>query len=625
MANIPIRSRRRLASSVVGTLGVDTTNAQILAQGAEVALNLAGVAKQTRLKKERKKEIEAAKRERERNAQSARRDSFVNRSEANRQMVDFNRGLNVIGRDAKNQQEYDEQTGQLFNEFSEGFDSEDARARFISSASPKMQSKGDRFFIKNEQDKIDTIQSNVNIAVDKITEDVSLSMSDDQSRFGEKMLDFASSVQDASTVLQDMEGSMSPAAFENFSKEIVSGMAKEAVLSLMTANPDQVEPFLNALEDNTPFNKEDTGRIMDQANQYKRKQTELRNRTITVNNSNLESDLLLRMSDGEEIPETEINRLLLLTPANGGINATQAGALRNYNTTNAREFTGGTAFSHNQLMEFYRDIPLTLDETPEEQAAKLKKDIERTAGPLQEKVSHAKDPAFRTKERQGSPEEQLETSNVDNFFAQVAGFRQRVMEARELGSKKGGITDKQAKGLLSIVNPVFRGGVEEIIDQIVRKRTFYVRSTGHNFLGGRTFALEKFPLAGQEVVTTRLFESPGPGQVELSEAEKVKDLSDAELQDARMRFSMDLMQRIDDAENNSSKPLSNVQMSTIYQQAKEEFAMRATSDRSQFKIGDMITDEKDGRILGQVTGFLLSGEADIELDHSKFRDVKDDK
>lgn len=625
MANIPIRSRRRLASSVVGTLGVDTTQAQILATGAKVALNLGGQVKAHREARDKR----AEKREKDRNAQSARRDSFVNRSEANRQMVDFNRGLNVIGRDARSQQEYDEQTDQLFNDFSSAFESDDARARFISSAGPKMQSKGDRFFIKNEQDKIDTIQSNVNIAVDKITEDVSLSMSDDQLRFGEKMLDFASSVQDASTVLQDMEGSMSPAAFENFSKEIVSGMATEAVLSLMTANPDQVEPFLNALEDNTPFNKEDIGRIMDQANQYKRKQTELRNRTRVVNNSNLVSDLLLRMTDGEEIPETEINRLLLLTPANGGINATQAGALRASNTTNAREFTGGTAFSHNQLMELYRNIPLDRDIAAKVQTKTLREDIERTADPLREFIHPSNtltpdDRTFRTKKGEETPEEKEDASNVDNFFAQVAGFRQRVMEARELGSKKGGITDKQAKGLLSIVNPVFRGGVEEIIDQIVKKQTFYTRSTGRNFLGGRTGALEKFPLAGQDVVVTRIFQPAGPGEVKISAAEKVQSLGDAELQDAQMRFSMDLMQRIDEAENNSSKPLSNVQMSTIYQEAKEEFSLRATSDKSQLKVGEMVTGA-NGNILGQVRGFFLDGEANIETDPSKFRDVKDDK
>ena len=112
MGTVPERLRRRLPSEVVGTLGVDATQAQIFESSGRA---IAGIA------------TSLEKRDAQRARASSARDTFVNRTEANKQMVQFNRGLNRIGADAKNQDEYNSQTSELLEDFSTGFESEEAR------------------------------------------------------------------------------------------------------------------------------------------------------------------------------------------------------------------------------------------------------------------------------------------------------------------------------------------------------------------------------------------------------------------------------------------------------------------------------------------------------------------
>lgn len=442
MATIPQRMRRPLSSSVVGTPGVDTSNVQILRQLSQTTGRLSVVSQ---------------RRDQQRQVMSDRRQGFVNRTDTNVKMVDFSRQLNSIGASSQNQNEYDEQTSALLNEFLGGIDNDQSRAQFSSMAGAKMQAKGDRFFVKNEQRKVEQIGENINIGVEGILEEVSETMGDSTLNFGDKMFLFSEQMADAEVLVQDAQGALSDAAFRDFQGEKSRAMATEAVMSLLDSNPDQVEPFLDAIEATNVFSKEDVGKIIDQANQYKRKQTELRNRTQAVNGYTLEGDLADRALGPQPPTESEINTLLVRKK----INSTQAKAIRDIKKSKSNVFKGTNPLAYTKLIDEYAALQV----------------LQRTEPVLSEIE---------------------ENEDVQLFFAQLSRFRQRTLEAHQ----EGVITDGQVKSILGTIQPAFEEGVENIIDEIIEKKGIITRARTEFWSVGT------FPFSDFENV--RIFEDDDP-------------------------------------------------------------------------------------------------------------------
>ena len=69
--------------------------------------------------------------------------------------------------------------------------------------------------------------------------------------------------------------------------------------------------------------------------------------------------------------------------------------------------------------------------------------------------------------------------------------------------------------------------------------------------------------------------------------------------------------------------LTNQDVRQILTETRENFSIRAFSDKSQYKQWDLVEQKlENGTIIQlQVKGFYLDGEADYETDPSKFKHV----
>lgn len=398
---IPETTRRRLASSVVGTPGQDLSLSRIFATTGEVL----GQAEREKAKQEQARRVKTQ--------------TALDTTSASRGVAGFNSELNRIGRDARTQEEYDTTVKESFQRKLQGFDNDEARAQFSKKASTLMVRKGDQFFNRNEDKKLEIIQVGLNNSVEELAAETEDIFGDPGLTLDDKLLFFASNLDVAQDTINGAKDALGAEAHSNFSEETAQTLARTAALSLLETNPEQVDEFLDEINAAGILDKEEISQIKDDAADYEKKIARSREAATKIRQSTVEDDFTNRALDEENPPSlSEIDSAVL----NGDISESYARKLK--------------AFNKSSRAIFAQDNPATY-------------------GELQTQFSAI----TKTKETRGG---RKITVNKDTSLEQLSLFRQGVLESMEAGE----ISKETGKLWMNRISPKFNEKIDELLKNI---------------------------------------------------------------------------------------------------------------------------------------------------------------
>ncbi len=416
---IPEVTRRKLASAQVGVVRADPSLSRALSGAGRELVRRGG--QQVQREQTQIKQLQA---------QQAQTQSALDTVTASSGIAKFNSELNVIGRDAQSQGEYDKAVQEALNRNSGDFTSDDARARFGTKAAALMTRKADSFFKRNENRKIEGVQTGLNDTVEGLSEEIDDVFSDPDIPVADKLAIFADNIDIANDTISGAKDALSPEALKAFRGESAQALTRAAVLALMESDPDGVESFLSLIDAGDILDKEEISDIRKQATGMAESKKKLRKTLTTRAQNTTGQDWAQRTAKGNPPTENEINAAIW----NGTATEKDARAVRKLKASKRKVFIGDNPRTVTGLLNQYSLLAKSLiDEGVDEDGGDLE--------PL--------------------------------LMAKVSGFRQKVMESMEAGT----LSLPTGKKWLNRMEPIFQGGVTSLVKRVGVEQSAFLWGT----------------------------------------------------------------------------------------------------------------------------------------------------
>lgn len=399
MGRIPEVSRGRLASSVVGTPGIDrSTEAafQTLAQVSE-------------------REFVAQR------AQDAKIQQANDTVNANVRAVNFDNKIERLSREDLTPEEYTKRAGELFTKTLGDIKSPRERSFFSTKGSELLRRKNDAVFKRDQNRKIQNIQTGVNSAIDQSAAGIADIFSDPEEDPADKLLELSSKMELIGTLVEESKGSFSAKAIEDIKKEFPETLARAAVQGLMDSNPEQIEGLLDSLKDSNIFTPDQISQFRKDADQFIKRKNQLAKSAGLKIQFGLEGSWASDAAKGEFRSESEIEQAIL----NKDISVSFGTAYKRRKKSDRAIFDGQNVRSSAELVTKFVEL--------------------------------------------GAPKtgkgKRTFTFNEEVTFEDISLFRQNVMEAREVGN----ISASDEARYLRLVEPKFQENVQALMEDLAKK------------------------------------------------------------------------------------------------------------------------------------------------------------
>lgn len=424
MGVIPEFQRRRLASQIVGTPGVDVSQGAV---GRVLGGALAGLSEglfEPLLKQQEAQRKETQKLQDVAEGNRAIRDSvaYINQVKP---LMDSHRKQNSP------QAKVNEDLNNFRDTFFKEGDSSVYREAFSDRVNKSIIQISEGYAKKIQKQQLRSIADNMTgVAVEAqkmIQDEFADPDSDDFSR----AIIMQIAMEKIQEAIEANRGSLGVDALAKFEKETNNALLQAAVNTLMDVAPEEVDAFLDSEEaellalDGDVSDKDKT-EIRKTASDFKAKKLKIAQEIRRQNIFEAEGDMVRRMAAGEQISETERTQALLKEGLPGGISKAFSDRLKDRNkSVKTRLFLGDNVKTFGELQQEMSFLGELGEELFEEGDIKGLRDKDAFA------------------------------------FERITSFRQRVLEAEENGMPKVDV-----RRWLRLTSPAFNEGMKDMLKHI---------------------------------------------------------------------------------------------------------------------------------------------------------------
>jgi len=246
MAAIPEFQRRKLASSVVGTPGLDLGTAQALADvGGVLAKGAERLGKERRLEER----VDRARLERSKEAEA--------KTGANLQLARFDNDLNNLRKNAIDEDAFIDGASLLLESHEEDITSDRERELFSLAGSGTIRNRTANFRKELQQRTLGKIASNLNQNAEEVASGIANAFNDPDAPLDEKLVFFGEKMDNLIKMAGDAKPELGSAAHLEFSENSANAAASAAVQGLMESNPEDIPEFLSVLGEEAGFSPAD--------------------------------------------------------------------------------------------------------------------------------------------------------------------------------------------------------------------------------------------------------------------------------------------------------------------------------------------------------------------------------
>lgn len=405
MPAIPRRHRGRLASAAVGTLGVDTTTAELLSTvGGQVTQLAGGLARQDRAEQVERQKLLQKQRD------------AANTVAADRHAGDFETSMIELRRSASNLRDFSDRSSSLMQEFADRIEDPRAKEKFSTRAHASMKSQRDKFSAREDEERLAGIVTNINEALDSSAEAVSREFRDPSSDMGRKMEFLNDMVDRSRATLANAKDAISPGQFKAMSEQQAKTLAEAALTSMVDSTPELMEDFLSSPAIDDLFSDKEVDELRSAAADHIKKRNAFDELVRERQQFNTGQEFVQRVNTPEAPTETEIRQ----AERDGSLSEKDAKLIRGIKRSSKLFFSINNSQTQAQLSDSFRNM------------------------------------GFESTTERG-----IKAANKKLSFGQVSLFRQQIMEAMEAGE----ISQDQGNLWLKRISPKFNEGIDELSER----------------------------------------------------------------------------------------------------------------------------------------------------------------